>query len=136
MWAYTQAPDPWGSWCITLYPESEALEKIRELQAKGLKNVLKKDEEGWFIKFRRPQSKEIRGRIVPFTPPEIVMEDGKTPLQGAIGNGSDVTVKLEVYPHSTPGGGKAVAARLYGVMIHNLVPRLSKEEMQLEEPLF
>ena len=127
-WAFTNAPDPWGSYTITLHPNSDGLEKIRELQGQGLKNVLKKDEDGWFIKFRRPQSKEIRGRVVPFTPPEVIMEENKQPLQGLIGNGSDVTVKLEVYPHATPGGGKAKAARFLGVMVHNLVPYVSKEE--------
>jgi hypothetical protein len=51
------------------------------------------------------------------------MADGSPLPSGAsIGNGSDVTVLLEVYTHGTPGGGSAVAARLEGVRVDNLIP--------------
>ena len=56
------------------------------------------------------------------TPPEIVNADG-SPLEGvAIGNGSDATMKLEVYSHGTPGGGRAKAARWAALRIDNLIP--------------
>jgi hypothetical protein len=136
-WAHTLTPNPYGAYTISVHPNPEGLEKLRELQAQGLKNTMRKDEDGWFMTFRCPQSKEMRGRIITFPPPEVIMDDGKkSPLQGHIGNGSDVTVKLEVYSHNTPGGGKARAARFVGVMIHNLVPFVSKEEQHDEEALF
>jgi hypothetical protein len=127
-WARTMIPDEWDKWKITVYPGPTDLEKVRDLQARGLKNVLKKDDEGYHVSFSRPQHKSIKGRLVSFTPPEVLMADGRTPLGQMIGNGSDVTVKLEVYPHGTPGGGKAVAARLESIRVDNLVPYIEDEE--------
>jgi hypothetical protein len=139
-WCIMHAPDSWGYYKMTLYPDSPSLERIRELQSAGLKNVLKKDEDGYNVTFRRPQNKMMRGKLVAFTPPEVLGPDGKTPLSALVGNGSEVTVKLEVYPHSTPGGGKAVAARLAAVKVDNLVPydqgQKDQQAIVNDEPLF
>jgi hypothetical protein len=122
-WAMLHRPNEWGNWKITLYPDTASLEKIKNLQGQGLKNVLKKDEDGYHMSFNRPHQKMIKGKVIGFTPPEVLESDGKTPLTTArIGNGSDVTVKLEVYAHSTPGGGRAKAARLGSIRVDNLVP--------------
>lgn len=122
-WVKTQVPDEWGKWKCTLHPNDESLNKIRDLQAEGLKNVLKKDEDGYLITFSRPTQKLMKGKVVGMAPPEILMADGKTPLQGVlVGNGSDGTLKLEVYSHGTPGGGKAKAARLLSIRVDNLIP--------------
>lgn len=107
------------NWDITLYPEREALDKIRDLQAEGLKNVVKKDDEGYFIRFSRPIQREIKGKIVEMTPPIV---SGTTDVEN-IGNGSKGTVTLDVYPHGTPGGGKAKAARLHAVNVEEFVAR-------------
>ena len=126
MWVKTHGLNPWGKWACTLYPNPTSLDKIRELQIQGLKNTLKKDDDGYSMSFSRPFEKEFRDkngttRKVGFTPVEVVDADG-LPYDGFIGNGSDVTIKLEVYQHGTPGGGKAKAARLTGIRIDNLVP--------------
>jgi hypothetical protein len=91
-----------------------------------MKNVLKMDEDegnAWFTTFRCP-TKRLRkdGTMWTFEAPKVVDKEG-APMDGrSIGNGSDGTLKLEVYEHATPGGGKAIAARLVGVRIDNLVP--------------
>ena len=121
-WAYVKNPNEWGAWSIGMYIQGSSLERMRELQAKGMKNAIKKDEDGWFIGFRRPMQQLIRGKQVVFPPPEVFGPDGKTPLTEDIGRGSKVTVKLECYTHGTPGGGKAIAARLAGVKVDELVP--------------
>jgi len=121
-WVRTKAPNPWGKWTVTLYPNAESLEKVRALQAEGCKNVLKKDDDGYNVTFSRPTEKEDRlGRKYGLTPVEVVDKSGQ-PFDENIGNGSDITVKLEVYQHKTPGGGKAKAARLLGIRVDNLVP--------------
>lgn len=121
-WVKVNRPNDWGAWTVTVHPDQASLEIIRELQAQGLKNVLKKDDDGYNITFRRPTSKMIRGKVVGYAPPEVIDKDGN-PLHGInIGNGSDGIVKLEVYQHGTPGGGKAKAARLKTVKVVNLVP--------------
>lgn len=122
-WFRAAQPDPkYEKWSHVLWLDNESLEKIRELQARGLKNLLKKDEDGYYISLGRPTNRKINGRITGLAPPEVIMADGVTPLRNVnVGNGSDVTTKLEVYEHKTPGGGKAVAARWLSSRIDNLV---------------
>ena len=120
-WVRAVTPDQWDCWSATLHPDAKSLEIIRDLQAEGMKNTLKKDDDGYYTKFRRPVSKMMRGKVQAFTPPEVIDKDGK-PLDGKkIGNGSDITLKLDVYEHGTPGGGKAKAARLEAVRVDNLI---------------
>src|SRR6185436_396352 len=125
-WVKYVTPDPlYNKWNVTIHPNAEGVEKIRELQTQGVKNQWKKDEDGYYISFSRPTERKIKGKIIGMTPPVVGMEkDGVfTPFDGlAIGNGSDGTIKLEIYSHATPSGGKAKAARWAGLKIDNLVP--------------
>lgn len=126
MWIKTKALNPWGKWTCTLYPNAASLDKIRKLQEEGIKNVLRKDDDGYNITFSRPGEKENRlGQKFGLKPVEVISSDGSV-FDGLIGNGSDITVKLEVYSHKTPGGAKAKAARLLGIRIDNLVPYTSE----------
>lgn len=113
--------DKFNRWSVVLYPDQESLEKVRELQAEGVKNVIKKDEDGYNVTLSRPLQKIIRGKVIAFTPPKLV-HPNKEPVVTAIGNGSDITVEMEVYSHGTPTGGKAKAMRLESVRVDNLVP--------------
>jgi hypothetical protein len=149
--------DPWGKWKHVLYLDPESLEKVRELQAQGVKNVLKKDEEGYYTTFSRPGQKVYKGIVKGLAPPEILdgslpkMADGSYPPMRPdvmVGNGSDITTVLEVYEHGTPGGGKAKAARWLSSIVFNLVPfvptkdydeeqkRAVKPLADVKEPLF
>lgn len=121
-WFKAKTTNKWNKYSVQIHPKPADLEKIRDLQGEGLKNVIKKDEDGYFVNFTRPVSKEFRsGKIVTYTPPEVFDKDGK-PYDGNVGNGSDATLKIEVYQHETPGGGKAKAARWVSARIDNLVP--------------
>lgn len=120
-WVRVDRVNDWGKWTVVLYPNATALERIRELQGDGIKNVIKKDEEGYYTTISRPNTKLMRGKVVAFEPPKVVMPDGQ-PFTGNVGNGSDCTIKCEVYSHPTPGGGKAKAIRLVSIRIDNLVP--------------
>lgn len=122
-WVKYITPDPlYNKWSVTLHPDTESLEKIRDLQSQGVKNLVKKDEDGYYVSFSRPTERKIKGKVIGMTAPVVLNAEG-VPLDGvAIGNGSDGTVKLEVYSHSTPSGGKAKAARWAGLKIDNLIP--------------
>ena len=120
-WVQTQQPDQFGNWKATLYPDQESLEIIRNLQAKGLKNVLGKDEDGYHVTFRRPQNKKVRGEIRGFSAPVVLRADGSICTE-LVGNGSDGYVKVEVYDYKPPVGQSAKAARLVSLRIDNLVP--------------
>lgn len=127
-WVKGITPNQWDKWALTLHPDAESLEKIRDLQAEGVKNVIKKDEDGYYVQFSRPIMIQLRnGQKTPLAPPEITHKDG-TPMEGVpIGNGSDGIVKLEVYQHPTPNGGRAKAARWASLRIDNLIP-FNKDE--------
>lgn len=111
------------TWSHVIYPDQESLDKIRDLQAQGMKNVLKKDEDGYHIKFSRPSKLMVRGEWKQLEPPLVLATDGKTQITDPVGNGSDVTTKLEVYEHNVPGSAKkAKAARWLSSRVDNLVP--------------
>lgn len=111
-----------GEWTIVIYPDNKSLEVIRELQAQGLKNVMKKDDDGYYMQFKRAPQKLMRGKMVSFTAPKVVDSDGKLMDGQTVGYGSDVTVRLEVYKYGAPSGGKSVAARWDSLKINNLIP--------------
>lgn len=119
-------------WSLSLYPDAVSLETVRDLQAQGVKNVVKKDEDGYHVNLGRPTEKSIRGKVVAFNPPVVTDKDDNA-FAGPIGNGSDVTVKMEVYSHGTPGGGKAKAMRLAAVRVDNLVPFEQSKDFTDEE---
>jgi hypothetical protein len=127
-WIKTVTPNKFGKWACTLHPTAPSLETIKQLKEDGIKNELKKDEHDYYITFNRPVSKEFRGKIQGFQPPRVLdgtkkLPDGShPPLDERVGNGSDVTLKLEVYKHKTPSGGEAKAARLLSIRVDNLVP--------------
>lgn len=109
-------------WSVTFYPTEESMKVILDLKADGVKNVLKKDDDGYYIQFSREPTKLMRGKVVAFTAPKVIDREGK-PFDGnKIGWGSDATIRLEVYQHGTPSGGKSKAARWDSVRIDNLVP--------------
>lgn len=109
-----------GKWSSCVHPKPEGIELIRDLQAMGLKNIVKKDENGYYTKFSRPVARYNKDGVKTkdLDPPKLT---GAEPKE--IGNGSLGTLTLEVYEHATPGGGKAKAARLYAVDITRLTPR-------------
>lgn len=135
-WARLDKLNKYGKWSIVVYPISEDIEKLRELQAEGVKNVMKKDDDGYYMTFTRPPNITVRGIVKGMTPPQVMEADGKTPLRNLIGNGSDVTVKLQAYKHNVPTaapGTKATAIRLEAVRVDNLVPFEMNRDFQEDE---
>lgn len=126
-------------WSVVLYPNEQSYSKVLEMKkgqdgVQGILNMIKKDDEGYYITLKRPTEKLMRGKLNAFLPPVIVNADN-TPFnaQGAaIGNGTDVTCKIEYYIYPRPTGGKGSAIRLESVRIDNLVPFL-KDSFNKEE---
>ncbi len=134
-WVRTTAVNPWGKYTCTIYPLPEDLEIIRNLQAEGVKNLIKKDDDGYYVTYSRPSEKtDKNGRKFGLAPVEIMDKDGQ-PFLGNVGNCSDGTVKLEVYQHGTPSGGKAKAARLMAIRIDELVPYEPNRDMQKDQEM-
>lgn len=118
-WAKLKQPDPkYNKWKIDLYVEanSESHNKILDMQKQGIKNILRKDEDGYVMSFSRATERKSRdGKVQGMTPPLVLNADG-SPYDGFIGNGSDVTLKLEHYTYNM---GSAV--RLVSVRVDKLV---------------
>ena len=114
------ADQEFNKWHVTLHFTPESLDKFRSLK---LKTHLKKDDDGYFAKLSRPTQKLMRGKMVTFTPPKIFDKEGKPLENVSIGNGSDVTVKCELYQYTPPGSKqKENAIRLESMRVDNLIP--------------
>lgn len=132
-WVYVVGFNKYDKWSVCIHPNDASLEVIRDLQAQGIKNVMKKDEDGYYIQFSREPTKLIKGKVVAFAAPKVIDKEG-LPVDGTrIGNGSDATVRLEVYQHGTPNGGKAKAARLDSLRIDNLIPYNTDRDIKAED---
>lgn len=131
-WIKHNAPNEWNKWTHVLYPDAQSLDKIRELQGAGIKNQVKKDDDGWYVSFSRPTTLTVKGKVIALQPPLVTLADG-TPLAGrSIGNGSDLTTTLEVYPHKVPGSDKmAKAARWHATVVDTLIPYGSDAESEI-----
>lgn len=119
-------------WKITIHPDDESLEKIRELQSEGLKNHVKKDTDGWYVTFKRPTERKFSGRVEGMSPPKVINKEGQ-PIETRIGNGSDGVIKLEVYQHKTPNGGHAKAGRWAAARIDNMIEFKADDDFTNEE---
>lgn len=139
-WIRPHQLNEWGKWAMVLHPDNEGLEIIRNLQAEGVKNEIKKDDDGWHVRLGRPGEITVKGVKRGMKPPMVW--DGSRPLpdgQGfmpfppdkLIGNGSDVVVKMEVYSHGVKGspGKKAKAMRWESVRVDNLIPYDAPKDM-------
>jgi hypothetical protein len=139
---FTWEPD--GKWSMVIYLEGEELDKARKLQAQGIKNVIKNDDDGWFMTLSRKASYEVRGRKVGREPPRVFTVEGENekPVTEMVGNSSTGTAKCVLW--SSPNfPGKNL--RWEALRVDTLVPYTQKDypdggektaDMAKVEPLF
>lgn len=123
-WFKAHTLNKFGNWSHDIYLTEDSLDQVKKLKAQdgAIKNVLKKDEDGYYMSFNRQPTKLIRGKVIAFHAPEVVKADG-TPLTGVlVGNGSDITTKLELYKFKTPTGAFGSAVRWLSTRVDNLIP--------------
>jgi hypothetical protein len=129
-WVCAHKPNQYGDYKMDLYPDEQSLSKIMKWKEEGLKNVIRKDDDGAVIAFKRASSKLIRGKVVGFGPPEIIDAEGKPTPHVQVGNGSDVTVRINIYRFNGPTGSKpGIATRWDALRIDNLVPYNASKDM-------
>lgn len=117
-----QLDEEYQRWHITIHFVPQSLDEFKALK---LKTHLKKDDDGYYAKLSRPRKKVTKaGKEIIFDAPQVFDKDGQPwPKDKHIGNGSDITVKCELYQYQPPGGApKANAIRLASVRIDNHVP--------------
>lgn len=115
-WAKIHQPDTkFGEkYQIDLYLDPASLDLFNQ---SGSRSKIRQDDDGTFIKFSRNRwQKDKDGKDMDMGPPDVLSLDGKAFTEN-VGNGSKVTVKVEVYD-SKYGKG----TRLAGVRVDNLVP--------------
>jgi hypothetical protein len=138
-WFKHQTPNKFGDYSHDIYLNDESLLKVEELKkgkgnVEGIKNSIKRDDDGSYISLRRPQSKTIRGKVVGFTPPEILGRDGLPLHDILIGNGSDITTKCEFYTYKKPfGEGRGSAVRWASTRVDNLVPFSTQRDFDADQ---
>jgi len=130
-WAKVQEPqdnfDKTGKeYSIDLYlnPESLALFQESELRIK-----LYEDEDGKYVKFRRPETKIIKEEAVELGKPKVMLNDG-TEIDDLVGNGSEVVCKVSVYDTRMGKGHQLEAVRVDNLVEYTGEP----EEIGIEEP--
>lgn len=131
----------YGYWDVVLYPDEASLNIINELKSQGLKNHLKKDDDGYYMLFKREPQKVMRGVMVPFMAPKVVLHNPDKPSEpkpfdgNKVGYGSDVTARLEVYPYGGKGGvAPGIACRWDSLKVNNLVEfNIDKSDWPEEE---
>lgn len=144
-WCKHLRPDAqYDKWSVVMYVEGEDLDKVRELQGKGIRNAVKKDDDGWFITLSRKTSIETRGKSIPLSPPKVIDRDGNI-LEELVGNGSDGIAKCILWTY-THAGVQGKALRWEALRVDNLIPFTnasdypdggeSVEQLKKEEALF
>lgn len=133
-WAKVITPDvEYNTWSIKLYIDDNSYAEFMKLkerngEVEGILNEVKTDEEGGrFVTLRRPMSRKWNGKETQLSAP-VVLDKNNQPTRDAIGNGSDVTVKCELYSYKKPfNKGRGRAIRLQSVRVDNLVPYERKD---------
>lgn len=141
-----------SNWKLNLFPKDEA--ELEKIQATGIQKKVQENNDpnrgpiGKYIQFTRPAFKVIKGEMVNFSGPIVMMDDsvvvdyvdtetdkrvfsfkaenkGKVVRRGKpilIGNGSDVRVRVGVYDTQ-----KGKGQRLESVTILNLIEYVRQE---------
>jgi hypothetical protein len=121
-WCNVDRVDNYGRYSLTLYPDTKAYNEIMKLKQEGLQNVIKKDDDGYYVNISRPTEVRTKsGKSIAMEPPVVIDLEGNN-LAKKIGKGSDVTVKVEIRRYKTPQQREGVAVRLESVRVDNLVP--------------
>lgn len=134
-----QGDHEYKNWNVKLHFTPESYQDFMKLkdkkgEADGILNEVKKDDDGYFHVFKRPFFKDFGQGPEPLLPPEIIDADGNIwKKDDFIGNGSDITIKCELYSYKnrmSKRPGRAI--RLVSVKVDNLVP-FSKDDLRPAE---
>lgn len=100
-----------GIYCLDLFMDNDSWEKFEKSGAQ----LKVRDRDGRkFITFKRPAKKLIKGDVVDLGPPDVLNNDN-SPFdmsKSLVGNGSKVTVKVNIYDTMKGKGHTLEAVRV------------------------
>lgn len=110
-WAKVHQPDTkFGKkYTIDLYLDNASWDVFKK---SGSRLTVRQDEEGSFIKLSRNHDGTAKGEPVEYGPPAVFENDGKTKTSVNIGNGSEVTCRVEVYDSKYGKGTRLSAVKI------------------------
>lgn len=128
LWAKIYEADEFrGSTNFTIDLEADT-DAVKAYKASGIQGKIKENENGPLLKFKRAETKLIKGQKHTFAPPKVYDKDGKVLVEykknadgtgfervGSpilIGNGSTVEVTVSVYPTSMGPGQRLESVRI------------------------
>lgn len=121
-WTKADMPDPkYGKYTVDFFPDKPSW-SVYKKAGFTLKEREDKETGDRYVKFSRDPDKLFPGQ--PEKPVKLIrdgdLEDGRpnyVPFEGKIGNGSFVTIKVQVYE-----GSKGVGHRWEAIAVEDLVP--------------
>jgi hypothetical protein len=119
-WARVRSPNQFGNYSVDLIVDKETKKAIKATGMKGNAKDTPDTDEPFFTFRRKAELKKRNGEVVDMGPPEVKLKDGSD-FEGLIGNGSKVTVKVEIYDYDSPEFGKGKGCRLVGIRVNELV---------------
>lgn len=128
-WAKVHKPDEtYDRFTIDLYMNDESWAAYKKC---GLQLKKRESEDGKYVTFGVARTRLVKEEVV-ISSVEVLDSEGK-PFKGDIGNGSEVTVKVEIYNTT-----KGPAHRLKAVRVDKLVEytknKVSEDSIELETP--
>lgn len=124
-WLNTK-PDKWGKFTLCFYPaDAETRKAIKDL---GLRNQLNEDDgkksgvEGFFYRFKSPGG------------PFVLTDEAGEPITSMIGNGSDITMKLEVETFTSKDHGEVKRSNVLGIVVNKLIEFVPEKQEQKDVP--
>jgi hypothetical protein len=128
-WCRPYETNQFGKYSTQFYPDKESLDRLKQLK---IKNVWSKDEEGEYIKLHCPDKRVWRGKVTHLKI-DVVDKDGK-PITDLIGDGSDVTIKIEYYDFPSQfGDTRTHACRWVGLKVNHLIPFIRQTDPLIVE---
>lgn len=154
-WAKVYTPDEFRGavrWGLDLYMDSD--KEWAKFKESGIQKKVKENDAGKGFNLTRSTTKVMKGKMVYFTPPQIVDKDGKVLVkyvddQGKdvrsyedkdkkitrvgdpvmIGNGSTIEVNVSVYPTAMGPGNRLESIKLID-LIHYEKPEIAEEDKE------
>jgi hypothetical protein len=114
-WAKVRQPDDkYQNYTIDLFMDEDSWDIFNESELTlEPKEVEEGEPNGRYVRFRRPETKAIKNKLVQFGPPDVLDQDNlPLPTNTMIGNGSKVTAKVLVYDSSKGKGHRLEAVRV------------------------